>query len=127
VVQVSRKLDGIAYFFAPLLLEGHLVAEQFALVRGERPVLGEFIRVPVLLHGRRRRILWTLGYPVKDAAAALWLPLPKEEFQSQFSVAFGQHGLDRAALQLLGQHKDGGEPLLNRRDLRCQPIHFLPL
>jgi hypothetical protein len=33
------------------------VAEQFALVRGERPVLGEFIRVPVLPHGHRRRIL----------------------------------------------------------------------
>jgi hypothetical protein len=38
-----------------------LVAEKFTLVRGEGPVLGEFFRVPVLLHARRSSTLRSLG------------------------------------------------------------------
>ena len=38
-----------------------LVAEKFALVRGEGPVLGEFFRAPVLLHARRSSTLRSLG------------------------------------------------------------------
>src|SRR6516164_9646140 len=64
---------------APIELEGfeqngetepsgtRLVGEQFAFVRGKRPVLGEFVGVPILLHGppsrtsivRRRSITLT--------------------------------------------------------------------
>lgn len=47
----------------------HLVAEEFVLIRRERPVMGKFVRVPVLLHGRE---------------AALRLALSEEPFESDF-------------------------------------------
>jgi hypothetical protein len=61
----TRAVHDPVLWEAPIALEGfqqhgetepggaHLVAEQCALVQGECPVLGEFIRVPVLLHDGR--------------------------------------------------------------------------
>ena len=37
MVRVSSKLDAIAYFFAPLLLEGHYPLEVLATISKKKP------------------------------------------------------------------------------------------
>jgi hypothetical protein len=58
---------------------------------------------------------------------SLWVSLPEQELQAHLKITLAQYGLDRAALQLLGQSHDRADSFADSRELPRQPGHFLAL